>query len=115
MAWRKERYDVVCPHCGGVFHETNDNYENKKAANGSMFTLKPPYSTEYRWEDFPKEVDVQMADIECPWCGGCYLDATGRVIKLVMQKGGNGKTKKVPEGKQKEGKTKGGKKNKGSK
>jgi Zn-finger nucleic acid-binding protein len=115
VAWKREKYDIICPHCGGSYHETTDEFSSEEVAKGSMFRLKSPYRDEHSWQSFPEDPDVRFADLECPWCGGCYVDATGKVIKLIRQSQGkakkegtsggkNAQEKKVQKGKQAQGK-----------
>ena len=77
------RFDVVCPHCCGVFHETTEFFRENTAANGSMFRAKPQV-VEQGWEVFPPYDTTEYADLACPACGQPYVDSTGRVIRLVM-------------------------------
>lgn len=71
--------EVKCPSCGGVFHEVNEHYDPDQVAHGGMFVLKKKYR-EYGWSTFPADAALRFADLECPWCGGCYVDGTGRLI-----------------------------------
>jgi hypothetical protein len=69
--------DVICPNCGGRFHETTDAYRFGVVTTGNMLRLKSFYK-ENGWGSFPEQEHVQFADIDCPGCGGTYSDS-GRV------------------------------------
>jgi hypothetical protein len=76
------RYDIICPMCGGIFHETNENFRQNIPANGSMFRKKQEI-IDAGWSTFPEYADTEYADIICPGCDGAYLDSTGHVLKMV--------------------------------
>ncbi len=76
--------DVICPGCGGVYHETTKHYDANRPATGKMFRLKYPYGPGgYNWSTFPQDPAVRFADLECPQCGSCYVGPDGRVKKLI--------------------------------
>jgi len=74
-------FDVICPGCKGRFHETTDQYTEKITPDGSMFRLKEPYRTSWRWSSFPERSHVTLGALECPGCGASYL-VNGRVIVM---------------------------------
>lgn len=82
-------YDIRCPGCHGIFHETTENFRFNKSADGTMFKLKHPFnSPDYMWTTFPSDTSIRGADLVCPWCETCYVDETGRVINLIDQRSG---------------------------
>lgn len=90
--------DIICPSCGGTYHETTEEFDLTKVANGEMFRLKRKYGPKgYNWESFPADPATMFGDLMCPWCEGCYVGGDGKVIKL--KKGDDAKEEKA----QKEG------------
>ena len=92
-------FDVICPGCKGRFHETTNQYTEKAMPNGSMFRLKEPYRTSWKWTSFPERSHVFQGALECPNCGASYL-VKGRVI-TVGQKNGSAEKKESPPEKKK--------------
>jgi len=78
---------VKCPSCGGIYHETTEKFDPDRVANGSMFRLTYPFGAYGKgarnWTSFPQDPAIRFADLECPNCGSCYVDASGRIKKLV--------------------------------
>jgi hypothetical protein len=77
-------YDIICPHCTGVYHETNSAYNPDRPANGSMFRLKPAY-VEAGWSAFPPYDTTEYANLTCPACDQPYVDSEGRIIRMQEQ------------------------------
>lgn len=77
-------YDIICPGCKGRFHETTEKYTEDTTPNGSMFRLKEPYRTSWRWTSFPEQSHVTLGALECPGCGASYL-VHGRVLTSAQQ------------------------------
>ncbi len=73
--------DVICPGCKKQFHETTDRYTDETTPNGSMFRLKEPYRTSWKWTSFPEHSQTILGALECPGCGASYL-VGGRVITV---------------------------------
>lgn len=63
--------DVICPQCGGRFHETTPAYRPGVTTTGDMLTLKETYR-DNGWSSFYEDVSVAYGGLECPECGGCY-------------------------------------------
>jgi len=76
---KPEVLDIVCPGCKGRYHETTEAYKSDIAPNGSMFRLKEPYRTAWRWSSFSEQSHVRQGDLDCPSCGAPYLSG-GRVL-----------------------------------
>lgn len=76
------KYDVVCPLCCGIFHETNGRFRKDVPAKGDMFDTKP-HVKDAGWSTFPPYDTTEYANIVCPSCDAQYLDDSGRVIRLV--------------------------------
>lgn len=72
--------DVICPSCGGIYHETTEHFDPDFPAHGGMFRLKEKYR-DWGWDSFPADAAIRFADLECPQCGGCYVDPGGRLVK----------------------------------
>jgi hypothetical protein len=89
--------DVVCPGCGGRFHETFDedgyveplkgmgkvkNPRQTKYSpltpNGSMMTLKEPFRS-WGWATFPQDPWYAGDALQCPECETPYADVSGRI------------------------------------
>lgn len=80
-------YDVRCPSCRGIFHETTENFSFDKPADGTMFRMKHPYGPSgYNWTTFPYDDSAMGADLVCPWCETCYVDEKGKIIHLLEQR-----------------------------
>ena len=65
--------DVICPGCGGRYHETTDQYKPGVATRGNMLRLKDFYR-ENGWVSFPEHADSAFGDLECPDCGSRYTE-----------------------------------------
>ena len=91
-------FDVICPGCKGRFHETTDKFTEETTPNGSMFRLKEPYRTSWRWTSFPERSHVSLGALECPGCGASYL-VKGRVI--IIGRGGSAEKERPPQKKKK--------------
>ena len=76
-----KQYDVICPHCCGCFHETNEHFKADSPAKGHMFTVKTHVS-DAGWSCFPPYDTTEYMDIACPSCGQPYVDSLGMVIRL---------------------------------
>lgn len=63
--------DVICPQCGGRYHETTGTYRPGMTTTGDMLTLKKTYR-ENGWSSFYEDVSVALGGLECPECGGAY-------------------------------------------
>jgi len=78
---RVPKYDVVCPHCCGIFHETTADFERTRSAKGHMFRLKPHFA-DMGWGSFPPYESTEYDNLTCPACEQPYVDAIGRVLRL---------------------------------
>ena len=78
------KLDIICPGCKSRFHETTKLYAEDTTPNGSMFRLKEPYRTSWRWSSFPEQSHVTLGGLECPSCGASYL-VHGRVLTSAQQ------------------------------
>ena len=76
-----KKYDVQCPHCCGVFLETNGHFREDKPANGAMFTAKQ-HIIDAGWTVFPLYDSTEYDNITCPSCYGVLVDGLGKVIRL---------------------------------
>ena len=76
-----KQYDVICPHCCGCFHETNEHFKADAPAKGHMFAAKR-HVTDAGWTCFPPYDSTEYMDLVCPSCGQPYVDSVGRVIRL---------------------------------
>jgi hypothetical protein len=75
-----EGYEVVCPNCRDVFHETTEFFTEEKPANGTMFRLLRPFGPlGANWSSFPNDADVVCEALECPGCGCSYTGGGTRV------------------------------------
>lgn len=63
--------DVICPQCGGRYHETTETYRKGVVTTGDMLTLKKPYR-DNGWSSFYEDASISFGGLECPECGGCY-------------------------------------------
>lgn len=63
--------DVICPQCGGRYHETTGMYRPGVTTTGDMLTLKKTYR-DNGWSSFYEDSSVAFGGLECPECGGCY-------------------------------------------
>ena len=72
------KYDIHCPVCCGVFHETTGRYRDDRPATGDMFDSKQEIK-DAGWTTFPQYDSTEYGDINCPSCGAMYLDSMGRV------------------------------------
>ena len=77
-----KKFDVLCPHCNGVFLETTEHFTDKTPANGSMFKAVQ-HIVDAGWSVFPLYDSTEYDDIVCPSCGGTLVDSTGRVVRMV--------------------------------
>ena len=77
-----KQYDVQCPHCNGVFFETNGNFDETIPANGSMFTAKKMI-VDAGWSFMPLYDSTEYADVVCPSCDGQLLDSSGKVLRMT--------------------------------
>lgn len=77
-----KKYDIHCPHCNGVFLETNGLYREDKPANGSMFEAKQ-HIKDAGWSVFPLYDSTEYSNLICPSCDGCLVDATGLILRRV--------------------------------
>lgn len=76
-----KRYNVQCPHCNGVFLQTNGLLRLDKPANGSMFdTLQ--HVKDAGWTVFPLYDSTEYADLVCPSCDQVLVDSLGKIIRL---------------------------------
>ena len=76
-----KKYDVLCPHCCGVFLETNGRFREDKPANGSMFTAKQGI-VDAGWSVFPLYDTTEYDNVVCPSCSQVLLDSLGKVLRL---------------------------------
>ena len=79
------RYDIICPHCTGTYHETTSEYNPDRPANGGMFQLKAVF-VEAGWTAFPPYESTEYANLTCPACEQPYVDSDGRVIRTQGQR-----------------------------
>ena len=89
--------DVICPGCGGRYHETVDEdgfldgvngervpdlrrrrFDPTRPCNGSMLKLKDKYEN-FRWSSFPNDPSVIGVNLACPQCDEPYTDLRGYV------------------------------------
>lgn len=63
--------DVICPQCGGRYHETTAAYNPGVTTRGNMLSLKKMYK-DNAWESFPEHEGIAFGALECPECGGGY-------------------------------------------
>ena len=72
--------DVICPQCGGRFHETTGEFRLGVVTRGNMLTIKKAYR-ENGWSSFYEHESVTHGGLECPECGGTYcLD--GGIVRI---------------------------------
>lgn len=71
--------DVICPGCGGAYHEVNDEYTADRPANATMFTLKEQWR-DAGWSDFPKDESVGYGNLTCPNCETPYCTDAGHLV-----------------------------------
>ena len=74
-----KKFDVVCPSCKGVFHETTELYDPKVTPRPNMCVLKEPYKS-WMWEDFGQLGSSALGDMCCPGCGYPYILGCGRLL-----------------------------------
>lgn len=72
-------FDIICPSCRQVFHETTESYDPEKHPHPGMATLKQPYKG-YMWQEFPKDPSAGVGCMECPGCGDMYVQPGGKLI-----------------------------------
>lgn len=74
-------YEVVCPGCGGSFHDISDKFNQDASSHtGDMFILKEQYGPNgYNWTAFPNNDGIQCGDLECPDCGTPYCSGGFKV------------------------------------
>ena len=77
-----KKFDVLCPHCNGIFLETTEHFTDKTPANGSMFKAVQSV-VDAGWSVFPLYDSTEYDDIICPSCEGTLVDSYGRVSRLV--------------------------------
>lgn len=65
--------DVICPQCGGRYHETTEEYVADVVTTGNMLSLKKTYR-DNGWSTFPQDAGTSLGDMWCPECGGSYSD-----------------------------------------
>ena len=75
------KYDIHCPVCCGVFHETTGRYRDDRPATGDMFDSKQEIK-DAGWTTFPQYDSTEYADVCSPSCGAMYLDSMGRVQRM---------------------------------
>jgi len=76
--------DVRCKQCGGVYHETTEQFTMERAPHGGMFRLKAQF-VENGWFSFPEHVGVTGDAIECPNCGAPYGSIQGEPCNTDAQ------------------------------
>ena len=69
--------DVICPQCGGRYHETTLGFIRGAVTTGNMLRLKDTYRSN-GWTSFPEHAGMAYGSLECPECGGAY-SSDGRV------------------------------------
>lgn len=65
--------DVICPQCGGRYHETTGAYRPGVTTTGNMLAIKKTYR-DNGWSSFYEDVSIAYGGLECPECGGSYSD-----------------------------------------
>ena len=78
-------FDVICPGCGGVFHETTARFSKSDPIDGSMLYLKEPYRTEYGWSSFIEEECIVGGHLVCPSCDVGYCDGSGHLVAELRE------------------------------
>jgi len=72
--------DVICPGCGGIYHETTEKFNPDTDVNPSMLKLKKKYR-DWGWQDVPPDATCGFGCIECPECGAMMApDGKLRVV-----------------------------------
>ena len=77
-------YDVICPECGFVYHETTPKYDPGKNPNPTMCRLKDPYKS-WGWDDFINDPGAGVGDMNCPGCDALYAAPGGKLIVRPQQ------------------------------
>lgn len=79
-------YDVVCPGCKGVFHETGELFRSDQTSSGAMFSWKPKYGPKgFNWSGFPFNTSMRSGSLECPQCGALYCGGGVKVTVRAQQ------------------------------
>ena len=61
-------HEVVCPGCGGSFHDVTNVYDPEKFANPAMINLKSKYRG-WGWDELPQDSSMGYGCLVCPECG----------------------------------------------
>ena len=76
-------YLVKCPGCGGKYHETTEEFDNTRAANGRMFKLLASYGPMgANWTTFAADEELKFGSLTCPGCG-CPYTLGGMYVTVV--------------------------------
>lgn len=77
--------DVICPGCGGRYHETTERFNPDVQPNGTMFTLKEQFGAKgWNWSGFAESESSIGGLLVCPNCDVPYVGQDGRV-RLDME------------------------------